>query len=63
MIAGLTGKEPDVTPELAELACASGATYRSDKAIRELGYRIQPMSAAVRDNYDWLVKEGLLQKP
>jgi len=63
MIAGLTGKEPDVTPELAELACASGATYRSDKAIRELEYRIQPMSVAVRDNYDWLIREGLLQKP
>jgi dihydroflavonol-4-reductase len=63
MIAALTGKEPDVTPELAEIAGATGATYRSDKATRELGYRIQPMSVAVRDTYNWLVKEGLLQTP
>ncbi len=63
MIAAFTAKEPDVTPELAAIAGATGATYRSDKAIRELGYRIQPMSVAVQDNYDWLVKEGLLQKP
>jgi nucleoside-diphosphate-sugar epimerase len=60
LIAALTGKEPDVTPELAEAAASKGATFRSDKAIRELGYRIQPMSVCVRDTYDWLVKEGLL---
>lgn len=63
LLAAVTGKEPDVTPELAELASATGATYRSDKAIRELGYRIQPMSVTVKDNYEWLVKEGLLRKP
>jgi dihydroflavonol-4-reductase len=62
MLAAVTGREPDVTPELAELANSTGASYRSDKAMRELGYRIQPMSVAVRDNYEWLVKEGLLQK-
>ncbi|MBW2508691.1 MAG: hypothetical protein JRE81_08685, partial [Deltaproteobacteria bacterium] len=63
LLAAVTGNEPDVTPELAELASATGATYRSDKAIRELGYRIQPMSVTVKDNYEWLVKEGLLRKP
>lgn len=62
MLSALTGKEPDVTPELAEIATSPGATFRSDKAIQQLGYRIQPMSVSVRDNFYWLVKEGLLQR-
>lgn len=62
MVAAITGKEPDVTPELAEIATQRGATFCSDKAIRELGYRIQPMEAAVRDTYEWLVSEGLLER-
>ena len=57
MVAALTGKEPEITPELA---ASKGTTFRSDKAIRELGYQIQPMSVSVRDTYDWLVEEGLL---
>jgi len=60
MLAAITGKQPDVTPEIAAIATQTGVTYRSDKATRELGYQIQPMLAALRDNYDWLVKEGLL---
>lgn len=60
MIAAFTGKEPDVTPEIATMATTQGVTFQSDKAMRELGYRIQPRSVAIRDNYDWLVKEGLL---
>lgn len=60
MVAALTGKEPEITPELAEVAASKGTTFRSDKAIRELGYQIQPMSVSVRDTYDWLVEEGLL---
>jgi len=60
MMAAISGKKPDVTPEIAAIASQTGVTYRSDKAIRELGYRIQPMAVAVRDNYEWLVKEGLL---
>ena len=60
MIAAFTGKEPDVTPEIAVMATTKGVTFRSDKAIRELGYRIRSRSVSIRDNYDWLVKEGLL---
>ena len=64
MVAAITGREPDFTPEIAKITSETDRTFRSDKAIRELGYRIQPMTAAVRDNYDWLVKEGLLsQRP
>jgi dihydroflavonol-4-reductase len=61
MIAAFTGKEPDVTPEIATMATTTGVTFRSDKAIAELGYRIQPRSVGIRDNYDWLVAEGLLE--
>jgi len=39
---------------------AGDTNFSSEKAIRELGYRIQPMEVAVKDNYDWLVKDGLL---
>jgi len=60
MIAAISGKQPDVTPEIAAITSLTGVTFCSDKAIRELGYRIQPMAVAVRDNYEWLVKEGLL---
>lgn len=60
MIAAITGKEPDATPELAEQRTTTGVIYRSDKAIKELGYRIQPRAVGIRDNYEWLVKEGLL---
>jgi nucleoside-diphosphate-sugar epimerase len=60
ILAAMTGKEPDLTPELAAIATQSGATFSSDKAIRELGYAVRPMSVAVRDTYEWLVEEGLL---
>jgi nucleoside-diphosphate-sugar epimerase len=60
MIAAITGNEPDVTPEIAAMTSQTGTSFSSDKAIRELDYRIQPMAVAVKDNYDWLVKEGLL---
>jgi dihydroflavonol-4-reductase len=63
MGAALTGKEPDVTPEIAASLTTTGVSYSSENAIRELGYRIQPMTVAVQDNYDWLVKEGLLTSP
>lgn len=63
MVAAVTGKQPDVTPEIAAVTSGRGTTFSSEKAIRELGYRIQPMATAVRDNYDWLVKEGLLAVP
>jgi dihydroflavonol-4-reductase len=62
MVAAITGKEPDVTPEIAAMTSVTGTSYSSEKAIRELDYRFQPMTVAVQDNYDWLVKEGLLAK-
>ncbi|MFW2387101.1 MAG: SDR family oxidoreductase [Polyangiales bacterium] len=60
IFAALTGKEPDVTPEIAAVTSQTKLSFSSEKAIRELGYRIPPMDVAIKDNYDWLVKEGLL---
>ena len=60
VIAAITGRQPDVTPELAAITSRTDVTFCSDKAIDELGYHIQPMEVAVRDNYEWLVSEGLL---
>lgn len=63
MIAAITGNEPDITPEIAAMTSQAGTRFSSDKAIRELDYQIQPMEVAVKDNYDWLVKEGLFAEP
>lgn len=63
MVAAITKREPEVTPEIAAISTRKGVTFRSDKAIRELGYRIQPREVAIRDSYDWLVQEGVLDPP
>jgi nucleoside-diphosphate-sugar epimerase len=60
MAAAWTGKEPDVTPETAEVTSQTGTHFSSEKAMRELGYGSRPVEVAVKDNYEWLVEEGLL---
>ncbi len=59
-IASITGKEPDVTPELAKLMTRKNVSFSSEKAKKELGYSIPPMQKSVNDCYDWLKKEQLL---
>jgi dihydroflavonol-4-reductase len=59
-IAGVTGSEPDITPEAAAITvhrirCDSG------KAERKLGYRAVPLGDMVRDTVDWMRERGLLQ--
>ena len=59
-IAGVTGREPDITPEAAAITvhrirCESG------KAERELGYRAMPLRDMVRDTVDWMRERGLLK--
>jgi nucleoside-diphosphate-sugar epimerase len=55
----LTRREPLVTPESAAFLCAD-LTCRSDKAVRELGYRPTPLRTMLEDCYRWLIAEGLL---
>lgn len=54
-----TGKEPDLTPELAKLMTRN-VEYSSEKAKRQLNYHIPPAEKSVRDCYEWLKKEQLL---
>jgi dihydroflavonol-4-reductase len=58
----LTGKEPIVTPESAAFLCAD-LTCKSDKAVRELGYRPTTLRAMLEDCHRWLIAEGILASP
>ena len=55
----VTGKEPDITPESAELLCSRWAVDPS-KAERELGFRRVPLQQMVEDSHRWLAAEHLL---
>jgi nucleoside-diphosphate-sugar epimerase len=58
-IARLTGREPDITPEMAEILCGANQVA-TDKAERELNYRRRPLDECLSDSYRWLKSEGLL---
>jgi nucleoside-diphosphate-sugar epimerase len=51
-----------VTEDTPQAGKDSWINYERSKHLGELDYRFQPMRVAVQDNYDWLVKEGLLAK-
>lgn len=55
--ADMTGKPPELTHEAVGIFEKHWA-YRSDKAIRELGYRVRPLEEGVGATVDWLVEEG-----
>jgi nucleoside-diphosphate-sugar epimerase len=55
----VTGKEPEITPELARVL-ASSFEVRSTKAERELGYRSVPFRQMVEDTFEWMRAEHLL---
>ncbi len=59
--AALAGRPPLMTPEAVKLACST-MTCRSDKAIRELGYRPVALRAMVEDAYRWLREEGWIRR-
>lgn len=54
----LTGKKPDITPELVGLMTHKDVRYISDKARRELGYEVVPLRESVSDCYFWLKEHG-----
>jgi nucleoside-diphosphate-sugar epimerase len=54
-----TGKEPAMTPEMAE-GLGGVITVTSDKAKRELGFKIVPLKDMAQDCYDWMKAEGRL---
>lgn len=55
----LTGKEPEITPDMASLL-ATRFEVRSSKAERELGYRSVPLREMVEDTFEWLRAEHLV---
>jgi nucleoside-diphosphate-sugar epimerase len=46
-----------MTGEMVE-AFSHPMTNKSEKAQRELGYKIVPLKEMVKDCYDWMVAEG-----
>ena len=58
--ADVTGKMPDLTHEAVDLLEKHWA-YRSDKAVRELGYRVRPLEEGIRATVEWLIEEGHAQ--
>ena len=61
MLAGITGKEPDLTPESAimiihHIRCDSG------RAQCELDYRFTPIRPLLQDTIDWLWKAGMMNR-
>lgn len=55
--ADITGKMPDLTHEAVGLFEKEWA-YRSDKAARELGFRVRPIADGIGALVDWLIAEG-----
>lgn len=54
-------KEPPLTPESARISLIP-CYYSSDKAIRELGYKISPFRETVKRTYEWYVDNGYLRR-
>ena len=58
-ISAITGREPMITEESAAIVTAN-IVCRSDKAMRELGYRPAPIETMLKDCIDWMVAENLI---
>jgi|EndMetStandDraft_8_1072994.scaffolds.fasta_scaffold04663_3 dihydroflavonol-4-reductase len=59
LVSRFTRSEPFVTPDAAAYLCAT-LICRSDKAVRELGYRPVPLRVMLEDCCRWMQDEGLL---
>jgi len=55
--ADVTGKMPELTHQAVGIFEKNWA-YRSDKAVRELGYHVHPLEDGVRTTIHWLIDEG-----
>lgn len=61
LVASMTGREPDITPEAAAFVTCD-CTTKSTKARDELGYRIVPLRPMVEESWRWLKEQGLLDQ-
>jgi dihydroflavonol-4-reductase len=55
-----TGRNPVVNSVQIRYAYSDRFRFKSDKASRELGYRISPLEPALRDAIDWFRTHGML---
>ncbi len=55
-----THKAPTITPELAAGTTRLPHLFKSDKAMRELGFRAVPLAVMLGDAYEWLKSENLV---
>lgn len=60
LAAVLTGREPHLTPQAVAFTCHH-LRVDSEKAVRELDYRITPLATLVTDTCTWLRAHGVLQ--
>jgi dihydroflavonol-4-reductase len=56
-----THKYPTLTPEMAEILCGN-ITCKSDKAEKELNYKVTSLDQMFQDCFDWLVANGIYSK-
>jgi dihydroflavonol-4-reductase len=54
------GREPVVNSTQIRYAYTDRFRFKSDKAARELGYRVSPLEPAIRDAIDWFRTHGML---
>ena len=59
LVAGLTGEEPDITPESAAMITRY-MCCDSSRAIAELNYGFTPVRTLLQDTIDWLQKAGIM---
>jgi farnesol dehydrogenase len=55
--ADITGRMPDLTHQAVGIFEKHWA-YRSDKAVRELQYRVRPLDEGIGATVDWLIAQG-----
>ena len=56
----VTHKEPAITPEAARITLKT-VFYSSEKAVRELGYKISPFRDTIRLTYEWYLANNYLK--
>jgi dihydroflavonol-4-reductase len=56
----ITGKEPDLNSAGVRMS-SQHHRFRSDRAIRELGYRIRPLDETLQDAWNWFMKYGYVK--
>jgi nucleoside-diphosphate-sugar epimerase len=61
LIAGVTGREPDLTPESATIIIHH-LRCDSSRAERGLGYRFTPIQTLLRDTIDWMRQADMLDQ-